>query len=176
MPPAAVAPAQNVVARAPAAGPSRAPISGPVHQNAWREAIDAVRAKSPRHARSLAFGRLIRIGAGEVVLAFSRDADFHRTTVAGNGRALIEEVLAQQLGAPGRLVIDQNAADSAPLSIAEEEARDRAAHERNVESRVRHHDVTQSVLRILGGELEHIQVLERERPSVPDTDPADENA
>ncbi|MGA9524296.1 MAG: DNA polymerase III subunit gamma/tau, partial [Myxococcaceae bacterium] len=167
--------AQNVIARPQAAGPSRS-VTGPADLNAWRAAIEGVRAKSPRHARSLAFGRLIRIGAGEVVLAFSKDADFHRTTVAGNGRALVEEVLTQQFGTPTRLVVDQNAADSAPLSIAEEEARDRAAHERNVESRVRHHEVTQSVLRILGGELEHIQVLERERPGVPDTDPADENA
>ncbi len=135
-----------------------------------------MRAKSPRHARSLAFGRLIRIAGSEVVLGFSTEADFHRTTVAGNGKAMLEEILSEHFGRPTRLVIDQNAASEAPLSIAEEEARDRVAHERNVESRVRHHDVTQSVMRILGGELEHIQILERERPSVPESEPADENA
>lgn len=134
--------------------------------------MERVRAASPRHGKSLAFGRLVRVAPGEVVIAFTQEADFHRATVNGGGKATIEQVMSEVLGAPTRLVIDQNAARTAPTSIAEEEATARAAHERSVEYRVRHHPALQSALRVLGGEIEHVQIFERERPTaapVPDT-------
>jgi hypothetical protein len=140
--------------------------------------VEAVRQGSPRHAKSLAFGRLVRIGADELVIAFPKDTDFHRTTVSGEmGRQLIDEALAVTFGAGTRLVIDQDAADTAPPSIAEEEAKERAAHERGVEFKVRRHPATEAVLRIFGGEVEHIQLLERsERASVAEPDGPDDNA
>jgi len=138
--------------------------------------IEAVRLKSPRHAKSLAFGRLVRLGGGEVVIAFPKDADFHRATVTGGiGKQIIDEAVTSQLGSGTRLVVDQNAAAEAAPSIAEQEAKERAAHERGVESRVRNHPATQAAMRILGGELEHIQVLERDRPDVPEPELTDEN-
>jgi hypothetical protein len=142
---------------------------------AWRAAVEAVRAASPRHGKSLAFGRLIRLTPGEVVIAFTPDADFHRSTVSGAGRAIIERILSETLGQPTRLVIDSAAASLAPQSIAEVEATERARHERSVEARVRNHPALQSALRILGGEVEHVQVLERERPPAsPDPAPPDD--
>ena len=142
----------------------------------WRAAVDSVRAASPRHGASLAFGRLVRVAPGEVVIAFPPEADFHRSTVSGAGRATIEQVLTTTFGRPTRLVIDNAAASLAPQSIAEVEAKERAAHERTVEARVRNHPALQSAIRILGGEVEHVQVLERERPSpsVAEPEPADD--
>jgi hypothetical protein len=140
----------------------------------WRAAVDAVRATSPRHGTSLAFGRLVRVVPGEVVIAFPPEADFHRSTVSGAGRATIEQVLTSTFGRPTTLVIDSAAASLAPHSIAEVEAKERAAHERTVEARVRNHPALQSALRILGGEVEHVQVLERERPTVADPEPVDD--
>jgi hypothetical protein len=136
--------------------------------------VDAVRAASPRHGKSLAFGRLVRLAPGEVVIAFTGDADFHRSTVSGAGRATIERILSETWGRPTKLVIDSAAATLAPQSIAEVEAKERAAHERTVEARVRNHPALQSALRILGGEVEHIQILERERPTTTEPEPTDE--
>lgn len=108
------------------------------------------------------------------MIAFTQEADFHRATVSGGGKATIEQVMSEVLGAPTRLIIDQSAAKTAPTSIAEEEASARAAHERTVEYRVRHHPSLMSALRVLGGEIEHVQIFERERAApaaapVPDT-------
>ncbi|MBX5483843.1 MAG: hypothetical protein IRZ16_18635 [Myxococcaceae bacterium] len=135
-----------------------------------------MRSTSPRHGKSLAFGRLIRVSQGEVVIGFTPETDFHRTTVLGHGKSIIESVMAQHFGVPTRLVVDPTGAKMAPPSIAEEEAREKAVHERSVESRVRNDAALQATLRILGGEIEHIQVLERERPSVVDPEPPDESA
>ncbi|HZA50004.1 MAG TPA: hypothetical protein VE549_04635 [Myxococcaceae bacterium] len=142
--------------------------------DAWRTAVEAVRAASPRHGKSLAFGRLVRLTPGEVVVAFTPDADFHRSAVSGAGRAIIEGILSEKLGQPTRLVIDSAAASLAPQSIAEAEAKERANHERSVEARVRNHPALQSALRILGGEVEHVHVLEHERPAAPDPTPPDD--
>lgn len=167
------APFSQAASSAPAAAGSGAP--GTADYQLWKQIVDAVRSASPRHGKSLAFGRLIRIVPGEVVIAFTSDADFHRTTVSGAGKATIEAVMSQLTGQPTRLVIDLNAARTAPPSIAEEEAKERAARERSVDFRVRHHPALQAVMRILGGELEHIQVLERERPTVEEPEPSDDS-
>jgi hypothetical protein len=109
-----------------------------------------------------------------VVIAFAPDADFHRSTVSGSGRATIEQILSSTFGRPTRLVIDNTGAPQAPQSIAEVEAKERAAHERTIEARVRSHPAVQSALKILGGEVEHVQVLERERPVATEPEPGDE--
>ena len=168
----------------PAAGPSQAPPSAaapaPIPETPrppaeiWRAAVEAVRAASPRHGKSLAFGRLVRLAPGEVVIAFTPEADFHRSTVSGTGRATIEQILSSTFGRPTRLIVDSAAANLAPQSIAEVEANQRAAHERTVEARVRNHPALQSALRILGGEVEHIQVLEPDRPAPPEPEPGDD--
>jgi hypothetical protein len=136
----------------------------------WRGAVEAVRQASPRHGKSLAFGRLVRLSAEEVAVAFTADADFHRTTVSGTGKPTVEKALGAHFGRPVRLVVEAAGAEKLAPSIAEEETRERAEHERSIEGRVRQHPAIKAALRILGGELEHVFVVERERPSAPPDD------
>ena len=168
------APASNASVR-PAQSPVSSELTGAAAHHVWKQIVDKVRTASPRHGKSLAFGRLVRVAPGEVVIGFTSESDFHRTTVSGAGKAIIEQAMSEVTGRPTRLVIDANGAQTAPPSIAEEEAKERAAHERSVDYRVRHHPALVSAMRILGGELEHVQVLERERPAVVEADPSDES-
>ncbi len=137
--------------------------------------MEAVRATSPRHAASLAQGRLLALRADEVVLAYRPEASFHRTTVTGqSGRVAVERLLSQHFGRPTRIRLDDAAAATAPKSLAEQEAEARAARELATGQTVRGHPAIRAALRILGGELEHIQVLERERTGAPGSDVVDE--
>jgi hypothetical protein len=142
----------------------------------WRGAVDAVKAVSVRHGRSLSFGRLVGLKPGEVLVAFTKEAAFHRATVMGTSRGTIEQALSTYFGVPTKIAEDlsQGAADRAPLSIAELEVQHREAREKGLESKIRSHPAVKSALRILGGEVEHIQVLEPERPPAPDRDPVDD--
>jgi hypothetical protein len=154
---------------APAAPSVRPP------ESVWRAAVEAVRASSARHAASLAQGRLVAIRSGEVVLAYRPEASFHRTTVTGqSGRAAVEKLLSEHFGQPTRLVLDDAAAATSPKSLAEQDAEARVAHEASTDLTVRGHPAVRAALRILGGELEHIQVLERERTGAPGSDVIDE--
>jgi hypothetical protein len=153
----------------PPAGGGQAP------EVTWRAAVEAVRATSARHAASLAQGRLVALRKGEVVLAYRPEASFHRTTVTGqSGRATVERLLGEHFGQPTRIVLDDAAAATAPKSLAEQDAEARAAHEVSTDQSVRGHPAIQAALRILGGELEHIQVLERQRTGAPGSDVVDE--
>ncbi len=156
-----------------AAGPAAPPALGAEAQ--WRAAVEAVRAASARHAASLAQGRLVALRPGEVVLAYRPESSFHRTTVTGqSGRAAVEKLLGQHFGRPTRIVLDDAAAATAPKSLAEQDAEARAAHEVSTDQSVRGHPAIRAALRILGGELEHIQVLERQRTGAPGSDVVDE--
>jgi hypothetical protein len=127
--------------------------------------VATVRESSVRHAQSLSFARLVRLAPTEVALAFPRDAGFHRATVTGSGRSLVEKALSEHFGAAIRIVEEaMESATSAPISLAEERAKDRADRERTVETRIRHHPAVLSALRILGGEVESVEILEKERP------------
>jgi hypothetical protein len=110
-----------------------------------------------------------------VGLAFRPDAGFHRTTVTGqSGRQVVERLLSLHFGRPTRLVVDDQAAPGGEKSLAELDAEERAEHERATGQSVRSHPAIVATLRILGGELEHIQVLERERVGAPGSDVVDE--
>ena len=138
----------------------------------WRAAVDTVRAASARHGASLAFGRLLWIRPGEVGVAYPAAMGFHRTTVtASAGRSIVERALSEHFGRPTRLVVEQ-AVDGvgATLSVAEEDQQNRTAHERSTEGKVRGHPAVRAALKILGGEIEHIQVLEPARPPPPAPD------
>jgi hypothetical protein len=129
----------------------------------WRRAVDAVRAALPRHGKSLSYARFLGFTPDGVRVAFPPDAAFHRAQVVGMARPLVEEALAKSLGQPGKLVEEQYDArtyDAAPKSIAEVEASDRAAKEKQTEARVRSHPAVRRVLQYLGGGIEHIQYLE----------------
>ncbi|WP_224249747.1 DNA polymerase III subunit gamma/tau [Hyalangium gracile] len=132
----------------------------------WRAAVETVKAASPRHGAALAHGRLLWLRAGEVGVAYIPTAAFHRAQVTGgSGRALVEKALSEHFGRPTRLVVEEASGEAASaLSIAEQEAQVRTAHQQSTEGKVRSHPAIRAVLKILGGELEHIQVLEPERP------------
>jgi hypothetical protein len=135
----------------------------------WRAAVESVRTQSPRHGTALAHGRLLWLRPGEVGLAYTPTAAFHRGMLTGtSGRALVEKALSEHFGRPMKLVAQEatgEAAAATPLSIAEQDAQARAAYTQSTEGKVRTHPAVRAVLKILGGEIEHIQVLEPERPS-----------
>jgi hypothetical protein len=145
--------------------------------DAWRGAVEAVRASSARHGKSLSFARLVSLEPGTITVAFPVDAGFHRATVFGNARAQIEQQISTALGRATRLVEDGSTAAlaAAPKSIAEQEATDRSARAQSIEARVREHPAVQTVLRLFGGQLEHVQVLEAVGPVDDSTPPPPED-
>jgi len=147
----------------------------------WKLAVDAVRAASPRHGKSLSHGRFVGMEPGTVRIAFPADAAFHRTTVFGMSRQLIEDELTRHFGRPTKVAEDNTtqALKAAAPSIAEDEARETSARHSAIDARVSHHPAIKNVLRILGGSVEHVQYLEpvREAPSLvplPSATPDDE--
>jgi hypothetical protein len=142
----------------------------------WRAALDTVAGESPRHSASLKQALLLSLREGEVGVAFRADASFHRTTVSGqSGRPVVERLLSVHFGRPTRLVVDETAgAATGGKSLAEIDTEARAEHERATGQSVRNHPAILATLRILGGELEHIQVLEHERTGAPGSDVIDE--
>ena len=142
----------------------------------WRAALDTVASESPRHAASLKQARLLTLREGEVTVSFRPDAGFHRTTVTGqSGRAAVERLLSVHFGRPTRLAVDETpGAASGGKTLAELDAEARAEHERATGQSVRNHPAILATLRVLGGELEHIQVLEHERTGAPGSDVIDE--
>lgn len=132
----------------------------------WRAAVEGVKAASPRHGTALANGKLHWLRAGEIGVGYTPAAAFHRTQVAGGaGRALVEKALSEHFGRPMKLVVEDATAEAASApSLAEQDAQARSAHQQSTEGKVRSHPAIRAVLKHLGGEIEHIQVLEPERP------------
>lgn len=168
------APASVVAAPKPAVVPT--PIEAPrpavpsSQLEQWKVAVEAVRVASPRHGKSLSHGRFVSMEPGTVRIAFPNDAAFHRSTVFGMSRQLIEEVLTKHFGRPTKVAEDntsQALAAAAP-SIAEDEAKQTAARHNAIDAHVAQHPAIRNVLRILGGTVEHVQYLEpvREAPSL----------
>lgn len=163
---------------APSGPVSRSWTSSPNESNeaeAWRQAVEAVRSKSPRHGKSLSSARFLGFTADKHLrIAFPPNAAFHRSAVFGTGRSMIEEELSAALGRPTKLVeeTDTRAIAKAPQSLAEEEAQAQAERSSSIEGRVRAHPALKNVLKVLGGQVEHIQILEETptpaAPSEPD--------
>lgn len=145
----------------------------------WRAAVDFVKSQSVRHGAALAHGRLLWLRPGEIGLGYRPQEGFHRLQITStSGRALVDKALAEHFGRPMKLVLEETTGDAAPRSIAEEEASSRAAYEKSTDGKMRSHPAIRSVLKILGGEVEHIQVYEPERPSAappPSESPEDFN-
>ena len=163
-PPPAVAP--------PAAGRDNPNRSLPER---WRAAVESVKATSVRHGTALANGRLQSMKAGEIVLGFPPSAAFHKAAVtAAAGKATVDAALAAHFGRPVKLTIQDVAqaqeAHGLGLSISEQDSHSRATHEKTTEGKVRSHASVRAILKMLGGEIEHIQVYEPERPPAVLTD------
>lgn len=128
----------------------------------WKRAVDALRQASPRHGKSLSYAHFLGFSAEAVRIAFPPSASFHKAQVTGMSRAMVETELSKSLGRPVKLIEDttSQALVGAPKSIAEVEASDRFSRERGIEDKVRSHPAVRSILRHLGGSLEHISYLE----------------
>jgi hypothetical protein len=137
-------------------------VAGNTSADVWRRAVEAVRAVSVRFGKSLSFGRLVSAEPGLLKIAFPTDAGFHRATVFGSARPEIERLISTALGQATRLQEDTSTAAlaAAPRSIAEQELSDRTARENSIDARIRLHPAVQNVLRLFGGQIEHVQVLE----------------
>ncbi|HYI01177.1 DNA polymerase III subunit gamma/tau [Hyalangium sp.] len=168
--PTAAAPSQPTAAMPPLASTGRDTPSLSAGER-WRAAVEAVKAASPRHGAALAHGRLLWLRPGEVGVAYIAAAAFHRGQVmGGTGRALVEKALSEHFGRPTKLLVEEATGEvAATLSIAEQEAQARTAHQHTTEGKVRSHPAIRAVLKHLGGEIEHIQVLEPERPAASPT-------
>lgn len=146
----------------------------------WRAAVESVKGASIRHGTALANGRLLSMRAGEIILGFLPTAGLHKMAVsAAAGKAIIDKALAEHFGRAVKLSFQDVSPDDsrATLSIAEQDAQSRANHEKSTEGKVRSHPAVRAVLKFLGGEIEHIQVYEPERPSaVPAADTPDDSA
>lgn len=108
-------------------------------------------------------GRLLELAPGTVTVGFTKAAGFHRTAVSNaTGREVIERALSDHFGQPTRLVVDERTerADAAGPSLAESSAQAREAHQRSTGDMVRSHPAVRAALALLGGEVEHIQVLQ----------------
>lgn len=133
----------------------------------WRAAVDSVKGASVRHGAALSHGRLLWLRTGEIGLGYRAQEGFHKLQLTNaTGKALVDKALAEHFGRPMKLVFEEVTGDAPTQSIAEEEASSRAAHEKSTEGKVRSHPAIRSVLKLLGGEVEHIQIYEPERPSV----------
>lgn len=143
----------------------------------WRRAVEAVRAVSVRFGKSLSFGRLVAVEPGTLKIAFPPGAGFHRTTVFGSARPEIEKLISTALGQATRLQEDTSARAlaAAPKSIAEQELSDRTARENSIDARIRVHPAVQNVLRLFGGQIENIQVLDALPPVVEESSPPPED-
>ncbi|MBL0692751.1 hypothetical protein JJE73_03915 [Comamonas sp. JC664] len=146
----------------------------------WRAAVDTVKSSHPRQGAALANGRLMSMRNGEIVLGFLPVAGFHRMAVNSTaGKAAVDRALAEHFGRAVKLTLQDVAPDDPRLgpSLAEQDAQSREAHEKNTDSKVRSHPAVRAVLKFLGGEIEHIQVYEPERPgAVPAADTPDDSA
>ena len=132
-------------------------------EDKWKRAVEAVREASPRHGKSLSYARFLGFTPdGGVRIAFPADAAFHRSQVIGMSRPMVEGELTRSLGRTIKFVEDTSvqAFASAAKSIAEVEATDRSTRERGIEDKVKAHPALRSVLKHLGGSLEHISYLE----------------
>jgi hypothetical protein len=146
----------------------------------WRAVVETVRSAAPRHGASLAHARLLWIRPGELALAFTPSAGFHKASItAATAKATIEKLLEGHFGRPTQLKVETQATptetESAP-TIAEQEASAKATRERETEFQLRSHPALKATLKILGGEVEHIQILEPVPPPAVEPTAPDESA
>jgi hypothetical protein len=120
---------------------------------------------------SLAHGRVVDYQDGQLTLGFPNESAFHRSTVSGNGKSIIEKTLSELFQLPIRLTIVEasgpvtGSANGPVMSLAEEEAHARVSREKSAEQKLRAHPAVRSALQILGGQIEHIQVLDKPSPT-----------
>ena len=133
----------------------------------FRRAVEQLRHDNPRLGKSFSHARFVALDGSQLKVAFPADAGFHRATVFGSGREAIEAVLSKSFGRAMKVSEDTSVSSlsNAPKSVAENEASARAAREQRIEQSVRSHPSVVNVMKILGGQLELVHVLEPEAPA-----------
>lgn len=153
--------------------PTSGVTSGPVLAHAslaferWKGAVEAVRQTSARHGKSLAYGRLVSMQPGEVQVHFPKEQAFHRATVMGVSKPLLEKALSEFFGTPTKLSVVDHPTSPLALSVGEVEAEDRTHRVRGIEEKVKDHPAVRAILHTLGGEVEHVQLVEEPNRAVP---------
>jgi hypothetical protein len=148
------------------------------HHDRFKKAVEALRQENPRLGKSFSHARFVTLDGPTLKVAFPIDAGFHRATVFGSGKEAIEASLSKSFSRQTKLIEDTSTAalQVAPKSVAELEASARTAREQRIEASVRTHPSVVNVMKILGGQLELVQVLEPEAAradSTPDDEPVD---
>ncbi len=134
---------------------------------------------SPRLGKSLSFARFLGFTGAEARIAFASESAFHRSQIFGMSRSTIEAELTRLAGRPLKLAEETNAQvfEHAPKSIAEVEAGEKATRDNDIEVKVRSHPSVKAILKHLGGNIEHIQILEpptaKQQPSLEDDGQSD---
>ena len=149
-------------------------------QERWKRVLETIKGINPRLADSLSHGRLIRIGPGEIAVAFvGPNAGFHKMqSESPNRRNELEKGLHDHFGRPMKFVVEAEApADEAQtLSPAEETAQRRSTREQRLKKAATDHPSVKAALALLGGRLQDVRVRDEiPRPSaVEDTSAPDE--
>lgn len=126
----------------------------------WRAVIAELKGqRRDLLAMALAHGRILEANAGQVRLGFS-PADGMFRSQAERGLRDAEAALARVAGAPMRLTLESVSAGDATPSVAQEDSARERAREEQAEREGREHPAVLAALRILGGAVEHIRVLE----------------
>lgn len=129
----------------------------------WKAVVGELKAlKKEMLASGLAHGRVLSIVEGKVRLGFTpADGMFRRQTERSLKEA--EAAIAKVLGRPAGLVLETldaaTVAEVAP-SIAEEETERTRAREQTANRETREHPNVLAAMRVLGGTIEFIKVLE----------------
>ena len=166
VPPAAPVPAPAFrPAPAPAPAPPPADESAIDLQATWRAVVAELKAqKKDMLASGMAHARVLGISGGRVRLGFTaRDGMFHRQIERSQKDA--EAAVSKVLGRPAGLVIETVDAASveASPSIAEEDTERTRVREESATRETREHPSVLAAMRLLGGTIEFIKILEEEQ-------------
>ncbi len=133
----------------------------------WKRAVEYLRETTTRFGKALSYARFLGFTPEGVRLSFPPEAGFHRSTIFAANKPAVEEALSKYFTRPMRLLEETapQAVQTAPKSIAEEEQSARNAREEVITHKVREHVAVKNVMRLLGGALEHLQVLEPASPA-----------
>ncbi len=129
----------------------------------WKAVVSELKSQRKEMlASGLAHGRLLGIEGGKVRLGFApAHGMFRRQTERSLKEA--EAAIAKVLGRPAGLVVETldaaHVAEAAP-SIAEEETERTREREETVKKETREHPNVLAAMRLLGGTIEYIRVLE----------------
>jgi DNA polymerase-3 subunit gamma/tau len=165
--PAPVAPVTEP-ASAPATGPRAEPAAPAPREITdptaiWREVVQELRAQRKEMlADSLAHGRVLSLVPGRVRIGYGPLDGMYRSQAA-RGQKDAQAALEKVLGVPCEIVIDSVAAsDDSTLSIAEEEYERTRAREERLKREGREHPAVLAAMKIFGGKVEDVRVLEEE--------------